>query len=94
LPSRPEAPVPKLTAPCDVELISAHMAASIGQQKAMSVVSTAVKELGLPGTGQLSPEDADRLFDRLQNEPGLVGLAAKVSRQMVRMGVAPLKPAF
>lgn len=70
------------------------MAASIGQQKAMSVVAAAVKQLGLPATGKLAPEDADRLFDQLQNEPGLVGLAAKVSRQMVRMGVAPLKPAF
>ncbi len=94
MPSQPEAPAPKLTEPCDVELISAHMAASIGQQKAMSVVAAAVKELGLPEAGKLAPGDADRLFDRLQNEPGLVGLAAKVSRQMVRMGVAPLKPAF
>ena len=70
------------------------MAASIGQQKAQSVTSVALAELHLPEKGRLEAADADRLLNRLSTEAGLVGLAAKVTRQMVRMGVAPLKPAF
>lgn len=92
--SRPDAPPVKLTEACDVGLIVAHMAASIGQQKALSVVTTVLADLKLPSQGKLEPAAADQVFERLQTETGLVGLAAKVSRQMVRLGVAPLKPAF
>ena len=94
MPSRPENPQPKLTEGCEVELVIAHMAASIGQQKAQSISAVCLAELKLPEVGRLSADDADRLLTRLGNEPGLVGLAAKVTRQMLRMGVAPLKPAF
>ena len=94
MPSRADVPEQPLTAGCDVELIVAHMAASVGLQKAQAVTGAALQALKLPATGALDAASANALLDRLVTEPGLVGLAAKVTRQMLRMGVAPLRPAF
>ncbi len=72
----------------------AHMAASIGQQKAHAVVTAVLVEMNLPAVGQISADHGDQLLTRLSMEPGLVGLAAKVTRQMVKMKMTPQKPAF
>ena len=94
MPSRSELPPPKLEVGCDVEVISAHMAASLGLEKAQSVVGAAIAALALPAKGKLSAQQTHDLLTRLATEPGLVGIAAKVARQMLRHGVAPQKPAF
>ena len=63
-------------------------------QKAQSVVGEAVEQLQLAGRATLDVASFERLIAKIALEPGLVGLAAKVARQMVRLGLAPLKPAF
>ena len=78
----------------EVELIAAHLAASVGQQKAQAVLAKALIDLQLPEKGRLEAEQVERLLNRIAAEPGLVGLSAKVTRQMLKMKIAPLKPAF
>ena len=87
-------PEPKLTSGCAVALIVAHLAASIGRQKAHALVTAALAELKLPETGDLDADGADRLLTRLTAEEGLPGLAARLTRHLVKMGVAPATPAF
>lgn len=72
----------------------AHMAGSIGQQKAEEVVFAALTSLKLPTTGALDEEALNSLIDIVARQPGLVGLAAKVTKQMLRLHIQPLKPAF
>jgi hypothetical protein len=78
--------------PVEVQLIKAHMAGSLGLEKANAVVASALKEFMLPESGQLAPAQAESLLTRLASEPGLVGLAAKVTKQMVRNQLAPIAP--
>ena len=70
------------------------MAGSIGQQKAEEVVFAALTALRLPTTGALPDEQLTALIDMVARQPGLVGLAAKVTKQMLRLRIQPLKPAF
>jgi hypothetical protein len=92
LPSPADGPHPDES--FEIELIVAHMAASIGQQKALAVVSKALIDLGLPEKGRIDGVSVEKLLTKVSGEPGLVGLAAKVTRQMLKMKIAPLKPAF
>lgn len=94
MPSPREFTEAKIDQPVDIELVVAHMAASIGQEKAQAVMVKALADLQLPATGRIDGVQAGNLLTRLASEPGLVGLAAKVTRQMVKMRIAPLKPAF
>jgi hypothetical protein len=89
LPSRFETVDLKITEPVDVKVIVAHMAASVGQEKAQTFVSACLTELHLPGVGTLDAPSADRLLGRMGTEPGLVGIAARVTKQMVRLKRAP-----
>ena len=50
--------------------------------------------MGLGNVQLLTGDQATELLQRLGKQPGLVGLAAKVTFQMVRNDVAPLSPAF
>lgn len=68
------------------------MAGSLGLEKANAVVSTTLRELVFPEEGQLAADQAESVLTRLASEPGLVGLAAKVTKQMVRNQLAPLVP--
>lgn len=68
------------------------MAGSLGVDKANAVVSSTLKEMLFPEDGQLAAEQAESVLTRLAAEPGLVGLAAKVTKQMVRNQIAPLTP--
>ena len=77
-----------------MSLILAHMSGSLGQEKAKAVVGAMLTTLGYPAEGQLGAEQADELLTRISTEAGLVGLAAKVTKQMVRNEVAPLKATF
>lgn len=91
----PRKPSPlRITQPVEVNLILAHMSGSLGQEKAKAVVGAMLQTLAYPGEGTLSPEQADELLNRISTEPGLVGLAAKVTKQMVRNEVAPIKATF
>jgi hypothetical protein len=98
LPSLPEdKPKPASTGaqePVEISLVIAHMAGSIGQQKAEEVVFATLTSLRLPTTGALKDEDLNTLIDMVGKQPGLVGLAAKVTKQMLRLHIQPLKPAF
>ncbi|MFT3713220.1 MAG: hypothetical protein QM817_36660 [Archangium sp.] len=78
--------------PVEVQLIKAHMAGSLGQEKADAVVAAALRNALLPTEGQLAAEQAESLLSKLATEPGLVGLAAKVTKQMVRNRLAPIAP--
>jgi hypothetical protein len=78
--------------PVEVTLIKAHMAGSLGVEKANAVIAGALRTLTFPESGQLAPEQAEALLSRLAAEPGIVGLAAKVTKQMVRNRLAPLTP--
>ena len=73
-----------------VSLLVAHMAGTIGVEKAEDLVGKAAARLGLASTGILSWEDCERLIDVIALEPGVVGLAAKVTKQKLRMRMAPL----
>lgn len=84
----------KITEPVQVELIIEQMAGSIGIEKARAVVEGALAELGLQTAGLLKAEAAEALLSMLATQTGLVGLAAKVTKQMVRLQIAPKKPAF
>jgi hypothetical protein len=84
----------KVTKPVDLSLILAHMAGSLGQEKAKSAVASVLQLLGMPAEGVLTADQAEELLNRLAKEPGLVGLAAKVTKQMVRNEVAPIKSSF
>ncbi|MDP2274630.1 MAG: hypothetical protein Q8N23_05945 [Archangium sp.] len=91
----PRKPSPlKVTQPVEVALILAHMSGSLGQEKAKAVVAAALLKLSLPGEGVLAAEQAELLLNAIAEEAGLVGLAAKVTKQMVRNQVAPLKATF
>lgn len=85
-------PVLVIEHPVEVSLIKAHMAGSLGVEKAGSVVTSALKGLAYPGEGRLSADQAETLLVKLAAEPGIVGLAAKVTKQMVRNQIAPLAP--
>lgn len=87
-----KAPVLVVQHPVDVSLIKAHMAGSLGIEKAEAVVSQTLSGLFFPTTGVLSAEQAESLLTKLGAEPGIVGLAAKVTKQMVRNKIAPLAP--
>lgn len=84
----------RVTQPVEVSLILAHMSGSLGQEKAKAVVSAMLTLLSYPSVGQLSADQAEELLTRIAVEPGLVGLAAKVTKQMVRNEVAPIKATF
>ena len=84
----------KIERPVPVPLINAHMAASLGVATATKVVLEGLTQVGLEQAPLLTGEQATELLLRLGREPGLVGLAAKVTFQMVRNDVAPLNPAF
>lgn len=78
--------------PVEISLVIAHMAGSLGQQKAEEVVLAALTALRLPTTGALDGAKLARLIDAVEKQPGLVGLAAKVTRQMLRLHLQPMKP--
>jgi hypothetical protein len=92
LPSRFEHLDIKLTDPVALETIVGHMAASVGREKAETFTHACCSELRLPATGTLEPADADRLLNRMGVEPGLVGIAARLTKQMVRLKRAPSRP--
>jgi hypothetical protein len=92
LPSRFETVELKLTEPVDIKIIVAHMSASVGQEKAQTFVAACLTELQLPAVGILDASSADRLLTRMGTEPGLVGIAARVTKQMVRLKRAPSLP--
>ncbi len=77
-----------------VPLIKAHMAASLGVDAAAKVVEEGLSPVGLARVQLLTGDQATELLQRLGKQTGLVGLAAKVTFQMVRNDVAPLNPAF
>ena len=77
-----------------MQLILAHMSGSLGQEKAKAVVGALLETLGLPAEGLLTADQAEDLLTRIADEPGLVGLAARVTKQMVRTEVAPIKATF
>lgn len=79
-----------MTRPVEGSLILAHMSGSLGQEKAKAVVSAALAQLKFPAEGMLTAEQAEDVLNHVATEPGLVGLAAKVTKQMVRNDVAPL----
>ena len=87
-----KAPTLALEHPADVALIKAHLAGSLGVEKADAVVTETLRALGLPLQGELPAEHAEQLMVTLAAEPGLVGLAARVAKQMLRSQLAPLKP--
>ena len=89
MPSRFETVDLKITEPVDIKIVVAHMAASVGFEKAQELVSACLSELQLPPTGTLDGAAADRLLTRMGTEPGLVGIAARVTKQMVRLKRAP-----
>ena len=68
------------------------MAGSLGLDKANAIVSSTLTQRLFPEEGQLAAEQAEVVLTRLAAEPGLVGLAAKVTKQMVRNQIAPLTP--
>lgn len=68
------------------------MAGSLGLEKADAVVSNTLKALTFPLQGELAADQAESVLSRLALEPGLIGLAAKVTKQMVRNQLAPLVP--
>ena len=91
----PRKPSPlRVTQPVEVALILAHMSGSLGQEKAKAVVTAALLKLSLPGEGVLTAEQAEAVLNDIAQQAGLVGLAAKVTKQMVRNEVAPLKAIF
>jgi hypothetical protein len=94
LPSQPDDNSSGAPEPVEISLVIAHMAGSIGQQKAEEVVFATLTTLGLPTTGALEEAALNNLIDLVAKQPGLVGLAAKVTRQMLRLHIQPLKPAF
>jgi hypothetical protein len=91
---RKPAPALRITQPVEVQLILAHMSGSLGQEKAKSVVSAVLQAQGLPAEGLLTADQAEALLTHIATEPGLVGLAARVTKQMVRAEVAPIKATF
>jgi hypothetical protein len=93
LPSLPKIEL-KIDRPVPVPLIKAHMAASLGVDAASNVVDEALQPVGLAKVQLLTGDQATELLQRLGKQPGLTGLAAKVTFQMVRNNVAPLNPAF
>jgi hypothetical protein len=93
LPSLPKHEL-KIERPVPVPLIKAHMASSLGVDAASKVVDEALAPVGLGKVQLLTGDQATELLQRLGKQPGLIGLAAKVTFQMVRNDVAPLNPAF
>lgn len=87
-----KAPALVIRDPVEVHLIKAHMAGSLGVEKAEAVVNGALLLLALPTQGVLQAEQAEALMVRLSEESGIVGLAARVTKQMVRNRIAPLAP--
>ena len=92
--NRGAAPEPRITRSVQVGLILEHLSGTLGQENALAAVSQALASLKLDGLGELTADQAELLFSRLMAEPGLVGLAAKVTKQMVRIGAQPLAPVF
>ena len=90
--SQRKVPVLTIQTPVEVQLIKAHMAGSLGVEKAEAIVTSTLGALFLPSQGVLSAEQAEQLMSKLAAEPGIVGLAAKVTKQMVRNQLAPLAP--
>ncbi|MFT3841687.1 MAG: hypothetical protein QM723_32155 [Myxococcaceae bacterium] len=84
----------KIDRPVPVPLIKAHMAGSLGVDAASKVVDEALAPVGLGRVQLLTGDQATEVLQRLGRQTGLVGLAAKVTFQMVRNNVAPLNPAF
>ena len=70
------------------------MAGSIGFEKATAVINETLAQLKLPPDGVLPAEAAEALLSAMSLREGLVGLAAKVTKQMVRMNIEPHRPAF
>jgi hypothetical protein len=75
-------------------LVIEHLAATVGMEKAESLVKEGMLAQGFPPRLPMSREQCDRLLDHIGNMPGLVGLAAKVSKAKLHQGLNPLKPAF
>lgn len=90
--SKLKVPVLVIQQPVDVQLIKAHMAGSLGVEKAEAIVTQTLTALFFPTTGVLPAEQAEALLSKLATEAGIVGLAAKVTKQMVRNNIAPLAP--
>ncbi len=82
-PSEPDVPI---------TLIVSHMAGTLGMEKAQDLVARTAARMGLPVTGAVPWAESERIIDAIAKEPGIVGLAAKVSKQRIRMGMAPLAP--
>ena len=91
-PVKARVPLLVIQHPVDVALIKAHMAGSLGVEKAESVVTTTLTALAFPVAGILTAEQAEALLSKLATETGIVGLAAKVTKQMVRNNIVPLAP--
>ncbi len=90
--NKPKVPVLLIQQPVDVQLIKAHMAGSLGVEKAEALVMQTLTALAFPTAGVLPAEQAEVLLTKLATEAGIVGLAARVTKQMVRNNIAPLAP--
>jgi hypothetical protein len=75
-----------------VSLIVAHMAATLGMEKAEDLVRSTMTRLRISHKSSLPRDECDQVIDVIAQVPGLVGLAARVTKQKIRMGMAPLKP--
>ena len=90
--TRVKAAVLVIEHPVDVKLIKAHLAGSLGVEKAEAIVTQTLSGLFFPTTGVISAQQAEGLLTKLAAEIGIVGLAARVTKQMVRNNIAPLTP--
>lgn len=66
------------------EDLALALAPSLGEEKSVEVVLAALAKLGFE-TVLLEPAQADAVLDLLANEPGLVGVAARVAKQRSRV---------
>jgi hypothetical protein len=75
----PETPQRAESVPHNRERLITLMASSIGREKAAAVITSAMKDLRIPGD-RFTREDALATLDAIATEPGLIGIVARFAK--------------
>lgn len=78
-----------LTEPVDTELVVQHLAGSVGVEKARALLDDSLRPLGLANARQLEPGVCSTMLERMSAKPGLVGIAARVTKLKLQLKMGP-----
>jgi hypothetical protein len=78
-----------LTEPVETALVVQHLAGSVGLEKARALVEDAFRWIGVPYASWLDPGTCSRMLERMSLQPGLVGIAARVTKLKLQLKMGP-----